>query len=428
MLRAGEAIVRVPPKMMGVERRGTRSPGKSGPIDAEAVARAALRDPHLPVARREGETRRVKLLVDHREDLVAERTRMQARVRWHLHELMPGLDLAPKALGKFKHLDRVATELENIDGTGAEIARELIVRIRELTVRCDEPQREITRIVRTLAPTLLELPGCGPLTAAKHEIVNDQYEEGPITVTYCPLTGSTVAFRGTSVEGEPLTFGTSGNLVNSNLLMYDRQTDSNWPQILGVAINGPAEGTALEEIPLTWTTWGRWRSLFPDSEVLTTETGHVRSYGSDPYGSYNPLGGYYQPESGPIFPTMWTDPRFPAKEVFIGVKHGPARLAVRKETVRERSVVATSLGGDPVVVLHDPALDEGRAFFGRSGGRRLQLEPGPNPGTYHDARSGSSWDGWGRPLEGGEALRPLVAYDVMWFSWVGFFPATEVVE
>lgn len=96
LLRAGEAIVRVPPKMMAAERRGTRSPGKSDPIDAEAVARAALRDDDLPVARLEGEAQQVKLLVDHREDLVAERTRMQARLRWHLHELMPELDLAPK--------------------------------------------------------------------------------------------------------------------------------------------------------------------------------------------------------------------------------------------------------------------------------------------------------------------------------------------
>lgn len=167
MLRAGEAIVRVPPKMMATERQGTRTVGKSDPIDAEAVARAALRDADLPVARLDGETRRVKLLVDHREDLVAERTRMQARIRWHLHELMPELDLAPKALNKFKHLDRVALELEGVDGTVAEIARELIVRIRELTVRCNQLEREITKIIKTIAPTLLGLPGCGPLTAAK---------------------------------------------------------------------------------------------------------------------------------------------------------------------------------------------------------------------------------------------------------------------
>lgn len=167
MLRAGEGIVRVPPKLMAAERRGTRSPGKSDPIDAEAVARAALREPNLPVARLEGEARRVKLLVDHREDLVAERTRMQARVRWHLHELMPEFDVPPKALGKFKHLDRVAAALDELDGTVARIARELVDRIRELTVRCNELEAEIKKLIRTLAPTLLELPGCGPLTAAK---------------------------------------------------------------------------------------------------------------------------------------------------------------------------------------------------------------------------------------------------------------------
>lgn len=167
MLRAGEAIVRVPPKMMAAERQGTRTVGKSDPIDAEAVARAALRDPDLPVARLEGESRRVKLLVDHREDLVAERTRMQSRIRWHLHELMPDIELAPKALNKFKHLDRVAYALEGVEGTVADIARELLVRIRDLTVRCNQLEREITRIVKTIAPTLLELPGCGPLSAAK---------------------------------------------------------------------------------------------------------------------------------------------------------------------------------------------------------------------------------------------------------------------
>lgn len=167
LLRAGEAIVRVPPKMMAAERRGTRSPGKSDPIDAEAVARAALREPDLPCARLEGEARRVKLLIDHREDLVAERTRMQARLRWHLHELMPELVLAPKALNKFCHLDRVASELADVDGTVAAIAGELVTRIRDLTVRCNQLEREITAIVKRLVPTLLDLPGCGALSAAK---------------------------------------------------------------------------------------------------------------------------------------------------------------------------------------------------------------------------------------------------------------------
>lgn len=260
-----------------------------------------------------------------------------------------------------------------------------------------------------------------------HEVVNDQFPDGPLTVTYCPLTGSTVGFRGSSPTGDVLTFGTSGNLVNSNLLMYDRQTDSNWPQILATAINGPAEGTVLSEIPVVWTTWGRWRERFPESEVLTTDTGHVRSYGSDPYGSYNPLDGYYQPESRALFPTMWSDERFPAKEVFIAMKHGESRLAVRKSTLRERQVVAASMNDDPVAVLHDPALDEGRAFLAKSGGRRLQLQPGGDPGVFVDPVTGGAWEATGTPVEGGDPLEPLSFYDVMWFSWAAFFPATEVV-
>lgn len=260
-----------------------------------------------------------------------------------------------------------------------------------------------------------------------HEIVNDQFPDGPLAVTYCPLTGSTVGFRGTSPTGGKLTFGTSGNLVNSNLLMYDRQTDSNWPQILAAAINGPAEGSLLEEIPVVWTTWGRWRGQFPDSEVLTTDTGHVRSYGSDPYGSYNPLGGYYQPDSRALFPNMWSDDRFPPKEVFIGAKRGDSRLAVRKSTLRERQIVPAMIDDEPVVALYDPALDEGRAFMASSGGRQLNLESGGTPGTFIDSATGGTWAATGQPIERGDPLEPLAFYDVMWFSWVAFFPNTEVV-
>lgn len=123
--------------------------------------------------------------------------------------------------------------------------------------------------------------------------MNDELAGEPISATYCPLTGSTVAFRGTAPNGRAYAFGTSGKLVNSNLLMYDRQTDSRWPQILGQAILGPSRGRSLEEIPLDWTTWGRWRRAHPDTLVLSTKTGYLRTYGSDPYGSYTPLGGYY---------------------------------------------------------------------------------------------------------------------------------------
>ena len=167
LLRVGEAVMRVPPRLMAGERRGAREVGKSDPIDAMSVARAALREPDLPVARLDGETRQVKLLVDHRDDLVAERTRMQSRLRWHLHALMPEHVITRSALKRTVVLDDFDRRLRLLEGPVAKIAVELVGRIRELTRRAKELEREITVLVRRLAPSLLELPGCGVLSTAK---------------------------------------------------------------------------------------------------------------------------------------------------------------------------------------------------------------------------------------------------------------------
>src|SRR3954452_7961590 len=112
LLAAGELIVRVPPKLMAHTRDSARTYGKSDPIDALAVGRAALAHPDLPLARLDGATRELRLLVDHRDDLVAERTRCLNRLRWHLHELDPGWDPPARALVRRKHLDAVAARLE----------------------------------------------------------------------------------------------------------------------------------------------------------------------------------------------------------------------------------------------------------------------------------------------------------------------------
>ena len=167
LLAAGEAVVRVPTRLMAGARRGGRERGKSDPIDALAVARAALREPGLPVARLDGEARELRLLVDHRDDLVTERTRIQSRLRWHLHELFPDLQIPPKALRRQHVLNSLETQLEGVEGTVAGIARELVVRCRELTVRANELEREISHIVKRLAPSLLAMAGCGVLSAAK---------------------------------------------------------------------------------------------------------------------------------------------------------------------------------------------------------------------------------------------------------------------
>lgn len=262
-----------------------------------------------------------------------------------------------------------------------------------------------------------------------HEIVNDRFSDGPLSVTYCPLTGSTVAFRENAPTGKPYTFGTSGDLVNSNLLMYDRQSDSRWPQILGQAISGSAVGDALEEVSLDWTTWGRWRAVHPGTVVLSTKTGHIRDYGRDPYGSYTPVGGYYE-NPGLFFPVLHEDDRFSTKEVFIGAKLRSARAAVQKSRLAERGVVEATLDEEPVVFLHDPELDVGRAYSARVGGSIVRLEPDATPGRYADRLSNTVWDASGTALSGsleGNRLRRVVSYDVMWFAWVAFFPDTQVV-
>jgi transposase len=166
LLAAGENITRVPPKLMAHARDAARTYGKSDPIDAFAVARAALRHPDLPIARLDGPSRDVRLLVDHREDLVGERTRMINRLRWHLHELDPDLEL-PTRLNRYASLDRVSCVLTQRQGIVAKITAERVERIRELTARINELERDLRDRISQLAPTLVARTGCGHLTAAK---------------------------------------------------------------------------------------------------------------------------------------------------------------------------------------------------------------------------------------------------------------------
>ncbi len=167
LLAAGERIVRVPPKLMAQARDAARTYGKSDPIDALAVARAALRHPDLPSAQLDGPSRELRLLVDHREDLVKDRTGHINRLRWHLHELDPEWDPQPRSLVRYKTLDAVAGKLAAETSMTARVARDLVARVRELTVAINEFEREI--IARTLdsAPNLVAVPGIGALTAAK---------------------------------------------------------------------------------------------------------------------------------------------------------------------------------------------------------------------------------------------------------------------
>jgi hypothetical protein len=261
-----------------------------------------------------------------------------------------------------------------------------------------------------------------------HEIVNDTVAGEPLSVTYCPLTGSVVAFKGRAPDGTPLTFGTSGKLVNSNLLMYDRQTDSHWPQILGQAISGVLKGTTLEEIPFVWTTWERWKAQGVDAPVLSAETGHLRSYGQDPYGAYaSSEQGYYE-GSGLIFPVLYEDQRFGPKEVVVGVKVGEDRLAIPKETALKKGAWNLALAGQPLVAVRDPALETVWVFSRQLEGQTLSFQF--DVGNPLRDQNGGAWHRVGPVLEGpsGARLPAVTFYDAMWFAWYAFFPDTEVVS
>jgi transposase len=168
LVAAGERVLRVPPKLMAAQRKAVRSFGKSDPIDALAVARAALREPELPEARLPGAERELRLLSDHREDLIQEGTRHQRRLRWHLHELDPELVPALRGMAKTSTLNRLAQRLARMpQGAQVRICRELIRRIREIAKRISELGRELAALVIASRTPLLEIPGCGTITAAR---------------------------------------------------------------------------------------------------------------------------------------------------------------------------------------------------------------------------------------------------------------------
>ena len=169
LVAAGERLVRVPPKLTAPERRAGRKRGKSDAIDALAAARAALREPNLDRPRPgEERFRELKLLVVHRDDLVDERRRAQQRLRWHLHQLDSTLTVPPGALDRAIQLERVGRWLARREQTvQVRIARDLLGRCRSLGRAIGELERELATLTAQTAPALLELPGCGALTAAK---------------------------------------------------------------------------------------------------------------------------------------------------------------------------------------------------------------------------------------------------------------------
>ena len=258
-----------------------------------------------------------------------------------------------------------------------------------------------------------------------HEIVNDVIRGEKVSITYCPLTGSAMGFRG-RIDGIETTFGTSGKLLNSNLVMYDRETGSYFPQILSMSVTGPLKGKTLKEFPVFWTTWEKAKARFPGASILSMDTGFLRPYGSDPYGSYQKKGTYYD-SGGPFFPLMSTDNRLEAKEVVVGIRWDHSVLAIVKEKIAEKKIVNLRIGNHPIVAFYDNSLDTVRIYSSQLGKKVLSLNI--KDGKIKDSESSSEWNVSGKSVNGkmkGTELEPVYSFDVMWFAWVSFYPETEI--
>ncbi|WP_406669996.1 DUF3179 domain-containing protein [Methanolobus sp. ZRKC4] len=178
-----------------------------------------------------------------------------------------------------------------------------------------------------------------------HEIVNEEINGEPILITYCPLCGSGIAYERT-IDGEPVEFGTSGKLYNSNLVMYDRKTNSYWTQIGGQAIVGELTGMELTPLSIDTVPWREWKATHPDSEVLSQDTGFDRPYGRDPYGSY------YE-DSFVLFPVEESDNRIHPKTVVFGVEINDTFKAYREEDLIEMGEIEDNVAGTDVKVERD---------------------------------------------------------------------------
>jgi hypothetical protein len=180
-----------------------------------------------------------------------------------------------------------------------------------------------------------------------HEIINEAIAGDPILITYCPLCGSGIAYE-RSISGEEIEFGVSGKLYNSNLVMYDRKTNSYWPQIDGLAIVGELTGTRLTALSIDTVVWRDWKKAHPDSEVLSQDTGFSRPYGEDPYGTY------YE-DSFIWFPVEDSDDRVHPKTVIFGVEVNGVYKAYKEDDLKELKTIEDIVGGVGIRIERDDA-------------------------------------------------------------------------
>jgi hypothetical protein len=253
-----------------------------------------------------------------------------------------------------------------------------------------------------------------------HEIVNDNIGGLPVTITYCPLCFTNQVFSRT-VNNTILEFGTSGKLYNSNLVMYDRSTKSLWSQALGQGIVGKYAGINLQKLPFDLAYWKDWKQLYPQSKVLSKDTGSPRPYGADPYGDY------YN-SSDILFPISNRDDRIGLKEIVVGLENDGLTKAYKMHDIEKLKAINDQLNNKSVTLFSLYPIMV-RAFDSSVDGRTLTFQYNFTNNNFTDKQTRSQWDFEGRstggPLKGKQLLR-LPFDEGYWFEWAVFHPETKV--
>jgi hypothetical protein len=272
-----------------------------------------------------------------------------------------------------------------------------------------------------------------------HEIVNDVIDGDPVLITFCPLCNSSIVFD-RRVEGRVYEFGTSGLLRNSDLVMYDRSTESLWQQLTGDGIVGAHAGDRLTFIPSSIVSFDEFKTAYPDGVVLSKDTGHARNYGSNPYVGYDAVG------QSPFLFTGEVDGRLTAMERVVAVTlSGSGRevdVAYPYSLLERERVIEDEHVGTHLVVFYESgtssALDAREISNGRDVGATgvfnaevdgELLSFTVTGGDITDTNTGSRWDIFGRSVDGslkGTRLEPIVHGNHFWFAWAAFKPDTIV--
>jgi uncharacterized protein DUF3179 len=259
-----------------------------------------------------------------------------------------------------------------------------------------------------------------------HEIINDELNFVPYAIVYCPLTGTGIGWDRT-LRGSPTTFGVSGLLYNNNLIPYDRQTGSNWSQMRLDCVNGPLVNTKIKTFQLVETRWAFWKEMYPDTKVVSLNTGWNRSYGVYPYGDYKVN------EDNLLFPISIDDRRLNRKERVHGIiVEQEAKVYRFSSFPIKNTLITDTVNGKDVLVIGNEPKNFIVSFYG-------QLEDGSTPefSAVDDGNIilvdnlGNKWDIFGYAVSGpamGERLIRTESFIGYWFSWGVFYPDSEIYD